>query len=121
MRTQLGVNARCVKNEQKLFANKSYLQTKFVHYQLVNSKSCHTESLLVWVVSARMTHGAGADDAVSSKLSNKTSVEVIFQFHVVQVNSWRCCFCCFYQFSGIMLLMFFFFAVFIFFNLRSAA
>merc|ERR1719483_1167671 len=45
--------------------------------QLVLLNSCHTGSLVVWVVSARMTHGSVADDAVSSK-SNLTSCEVIF-------------------------------------------
>jgi len=75
MRTQLCVNARCVKNEQKLFA-KVREQILFIN-QLVLLNSCHTGSLVVWVVSARMTHGSVADDAVSSE-SNLTSGEVIF-------------------------------------------
>jgi len=55
--------------------NKNYLQNRkqiLLIDQLVNYISCHTGSLIVWVVSARMTHGAVADNAVSSKRSNKT-------------------------------------------------
>jgi len=47
--------------------------------------SCHTGSLLVWVVSAGVTHGAGADDASVLQTVQLDLGEVDVQFHVVQV------------------------------------
>jgi len=64
------VNARCVKSEQKLFAETANKICSLIRDQLVLMMSRHTESLVAWVVSARMTHGAADLNAVSSKLSN---------------------------------------------------
>merc|ERR1719410_2464421 len=64
------VNARCVKSEQKLFAETANKICSLIRDQLVLMMSRHTESLVGWVVSARMTHGAADLNAVSSKLSN---------------------------------------------------
>jgi len=64
------VNARCVKSEQKLFAETANKICSLIRDQLVLMMSRHTESLVSWVVSARMTHGAADLNAVSSKLSN---------------------------------------------------
>jgi len=98
--------------------NKNYLRNRkqilFID-QLVNFNSCHTGSLVVWVVSARMTHGAVADNAVSSKRSNKTIL--------VPCSTGQFLMMLFMLFLPVLsgMIGVLFFAVFCFFNLGRAA